>query len=659
MTTRWQVISLLTSVTLLGCPTTPSTTPDAGADTSPIDAQDVGAATDTPATPDWRGCDPLVPSACGFPFPNNLYTERDSTTATGLRLHFVGSSVPSATRTLAPFEALDGFSPASSPMTHMPGATTTGLVGQREMERSLLPDSKTVLIDLTTGTRVAHFAELDVAYDDVTQQALMIRPATLLVPGHRYAVAIRGVLDAAGVPLPASPTFAALRDGTPSDNPAVTERRAEYNALLTSLPSAGVDRASLQLAWSFTVGSRAAITGTLLRMRDEALMNAGADGPPFTIDSVELEPNENLHAIVRGTLRTPLYLTRAEPGGTLRRDADGNPMAMGEMSIPFWVIVPRSAVAAPVRLVQWGHGLLGSGEEIVAFEALHAFANARGWAVFATDWQGMASDDVGVLVNVATSGDMGRFAAIADRLQQGILNALLLARAMKGGIARAPELQVGGRSAFDLTAPPRFIGQSQGGIFGGTYMALTTDVDRGILLVPGQSYSFLLQRNRGGWESFSPLFEARYQPLDVQRSLALMQLLWDHAEPSGYTPYVRNDRFAGTPPHEVLMMVAINDHQVSTLMAHQMARAIGVPNLGPENRDIYGVDTVTGPHTGSAMLEVDFGVPAVPDVNRPSTDSGADPHTLIASPTWVLETLDTFLTTGVINTTCSGPCSPE
>ena len=576
-----------------------------------------------------------------------------------MRLRFVGQAVPLNTRTLAPFEALDGFSPASSPMTHMPGATTVGLVGQRAMERSLLPDSKTVLVDLTTGTRVAHFAELDVSYSDVSQQALMIRPATLLQTGHRYAVAIRGVLDSAGAPLAASETFAALRDGMPSDDPAVVERRADYDALLTTLATAGIERASLQIAWSFTVGSRAAITGTLLQMRDESLARGGVDGAAFTIDSVEMEPNANLHAIVRGTLRTPLYLTRATPGGTLRRSADGAAVAEGEMGIPFWIIVPRSAVDAPVRLVQWGHGLLGSGEEIVAFEALHAFANNRGWAVFATDWQGMAADDVGVLVGVATSGDIGRFAAITDRLQQGILNALLLARAMKGGIARAPELQIGGRSAFDTRIPPRFIGQSQGGIFGGTYMALTTDVDRGILLVPGQSYSFLLQRNRGGWEQFSPLFESNYQPLDVQRSLALMQLLWDHAEPSGYTPYIRNDRFAATPPHEVLMMVAINDYQVTTLMAHQMARAIGVPSLGPLNREIYDVDTVTGPHTGSAMLEVDFNVADVPEVNRPTTSSEDDPHGLITSPSWVLETLDGFLSTGVINTTCSGPCDPE
>ena len=113
----------------------------------------------------WQSCDPIVPSHCGFPFPNDVYTRPDTMSATGLRLSFVGRALPSRTVTTAPFDPLDGFSPVSSPMTHMPGATATGLVGQRDLAASLDPTSKTVLLDLDTGVRVAHFAEIDQAYD--------------------------------------------------------------------------------------------------------------------------------------------------------------------------------------------------------------------------------------------------------------------------------------------------------------------------------------------------------------------------------------------------------------------------------------------------------------------------------------------------------------
>ena len=52
---------------------------------------------DTPATVDTGpdketvpppppGCDPLTPTYCGFPYPNNYWTQPDTGTVTGLRL---------------------------------------------------------------------------------------------------------------------------------------------------------------------------------------------------------------------------------------------------------------------------------------------------------------------------------------------------------------------------------------------------------------------------------------------------------------------------------------------------------------------------------------------------------------------------------------------
>jgi hypothetical protein len=642
---------IVSAIVLLGA--SACDTPAAG----PVDA----GAVDAGPAPDWRECDPIVPTACGLPFPNDVYTTPDAESATGLRVRFTGRAVPRLTRTLAPFHALDGFSPASSPMTHMPGATSDGLPGPLEIARSLDDASPTVIVDLASGERVAHFAELDLAYDDDAERVLLLRPASSLRAGGRYAVAIRGVVDASGEVLPASPVFAALRDGAETDDPAVTERRAIYDALFADLESAGVARGSLQIAWSFTVGSRESITGRLVSMRDQALAMAGEDGPPYAIEAVEVRPDtdESIALRVRGTVDIPLFMTRADPGGTLRLAADGRPAADGVVTVPFWMLVPRSAASAPGQLLQWGHGLLGSGEEIFHFEALHAFAHEHRYVVFAVDWAGMASEDLGHIAGVAIGGDMGEFATVTDRLEQGILNALVAARAMRGAIAVDARIELAGVSPIDRSRPTVFVGQSQGGIFGATYLALSTDVERGVLLVPGQAYSLLLQRNRGGWDQFSPLFEQSYGPLDIQRCLALMQMLWDRAEPSGYTSYLRTDRIEGTPAHEVLMVVAINDHQVTTLGAHAMARSIGdVPNLAPANRAVWGLEESTAPHVGSAMIEIDFGVPDVPLTNTLPPE-GTDPHTLVAEPPWVLETVNGFLQTGAVATTCDGPCDPR
>jgi len=197
---------------------------------------------------------------------------------------------------------------------------------------------------------------------------------------------------------------------------------------------------------------------------------------------------------------------------------------------------------------------------------------------------------------------------VIDRQHQGIVNSLLLMRTMMGRMREEPMLQAGGRSLIDPTR--RFYyGASQGGIFGGTYMALTPDVTRGVLAVPGQSYSLLLARSTN-FATFELLLRARFpHGLDVQRVLAIIQMLWDRTEPSGWTPFLRADRIAGTIPHEVLLLVAIGDRQVTTLAAHLMARTIGeVPNLAPLNREVFGVPSVTGAHTGSAMVEFAFGL---------------------------------------------------
>lgn len=621
--------------------------------------EDTTNVVDAPAAVSWRACDPLVPSFCGLPFPSDVYTRTDSSTATGRRVAFEPGALPDRIRRVAPFEALDGFSPGSSPMTYLPGATATGLPSALEIGRSLEADSPTVILDLGTRARVAHFAEIDRAYDDDSERAILLRPAQLLVPGHRYVVAIRGVLDGEGRAIAPSPTFVALRDELASSDPAVEERRDEYASLFATLSDAGVARESLQIAWAFTVGSRDAITGSLLHMRDETLASLGDEGARYTLTEVEATDDDpNLALRVRGTLHVPMYLTRAQPGGTLRRGPDGLPVAVGEMDVPFWMVIPKSAATTPGQLIQWGHGLLGTGEEIWEYGDLHRFLDLLGYVLFAIDWTGMASEDLGLLAAIASRGEIGDFVEVTDRLQQGILNALVAARTAHGGLASDPAITLDGVSPIDTSRPVVFVGQSQGGILGGTYMALTTDVERGVLIVPGQTYSFLLQRNRGGWDQFSPLFEANFGPIDIQRCLALMQLLWDRAEPTGYTPYIREDLLPGTPPHEVLMVVAINDHQVTTLAAHNMARSIGgVRNVGPVNRSIWGIEEASGTVGGSMMFEIDFGVPDVPLTNEVPPE-GPDPHTMAAEPAWVLPTLHDFLQTGRVSHACEGPCDP-
>ena len=140
--------------------------------------------------------------------------------------------------------------------------------------------------------------------------------------------------------------------------------------------------------------------------------------------------------------------------------------------------------------------------------------------------------------------------------------------------------------------------------------------------------------------------------------LALIQGLWDRAEPTGYSKYIRTNRLPGTPAHEVLIQVSKADHQVSNLGAHIMARTIGgVVNLAPLIRPVWGLRNKRGEHQGSAMIEVDFGNPDPPIINIPPwDDTMQDPHARAIELPVLISTLVSFYETGRAKNPCEGPC---
>ena len=95
---------------------------------------------------------------------------------------------------------------------------------------------------MTTGERVAHFAEVDVQADATPDsQALFLRPAARLVGGHRYAVGDHATPSrrptASDLPVP--PGFAALRDGKHTDHELLEAMRPRFGEVLDALDEAG------------------------------------------------------------------------------------------------------------------------------------------------------------------------------------------------------------------------------------------------------------------------------------------------------------------------------------------------------------------------------------------------------------------------------------
>ena len=121
------------------------------------------------------------------------------------------------------------------------------------------------------------------------------------------------------------------------------------------------------------------------------------------------------------------------------------------------------------------------------------------------------------------------------------------------------------------------------------------------------------------------------------------------------------NRLPGTPPHDVLIQVSKADHQVTNLGAHIMARSIGgVVNLAPLIRPVWGIEEKSGLHTGSAMLEVDFGNDDPPITNIPHWgDRFGDPHGRAAELDGLGPALLQFYGTGQIENPCTGPCNED
>jgi hypothetical protein len=610
-------------------------------------------------------CDPLVPTQCGFPFPSSVFLKDDPTTPTGKRVQLGATTLPRYSGSGAHIDPSlwsdsDGFSPGQPAITHLPGATVTGLPTPDTIASSLDPGSPTVMINADTGERVPHFSELDfgIFNEDDADRTLIIRPVVRLADATRYIVAVRRVVDKDGEAVAPSPVFTALRDGTASCDPSVAARKALYADIFARLEKAGVPRQGLQIAWDYTTASRENNTARFLRMRDDALAQVGPDGPPYTITMVEENPNPRIRRRINGKMTVPLYLDRPDPGGTLALGADGLPVQNGTAEYGFVVHIPNAATkGTPGALLQNGHGLLGYRDE-GQDGYLADIADAKNYVAFSVDFIGMAHEDFNTIGNSIVS-DLSAFKGAVGRQHQGLLNSLLAMRLMKGRFTLEPLATIDGNPTID-PGEAHYRGDSQGGIFGTTYMAVSTDVTRGLVSVPGMTYSLILNRSEDFGVYFALLHIAFGTGRNIQLVLGLVQMLWDRTEPDGYAPYITSNMLPGTPQHELLIHVGIGDFQVTPLGAHLIARAVGARSVKPVNRSIWGVPEADAPFMGSGITEFDFGLPPSPTIDVPPTGGpDDDPHGKVRSLPSAIDQEDVFFRTGVIQATCSGPCDPE
>jgi hypothetical protein len=682
-------------------------------------------------------CDPLDPAVCLQPFPNDFFTEADPTTETGRRIAFRDDLMPKnrfgKPISAADFNFSDGFSPGQAIFTRVPGLDSieafraSNLPPIDDPARSLDADSPVVVLNTRTGRRHLVWAEIDSNPADPAQRNLFIRPAENFEEGTRYIVALRNLREADGDPIPAQEPFRTFRDQRPSGDPAVEARRHGMKMILKNLHRARVSTKDLFLAWDFTVASAKSTTNRMLSIRDRAFAGLGdtnladfeveGDSPRWVVnpdlpddsptselpdevaaDGVTEYESGPLVRQVRGKVVVPCFIdtSACAPGGQFRYvpGSDGMvPLQLpgNTVSYDFTCNVPRHP--GPLRPALYGHGLLGSQSEINQGQ-LKDLGREHGFLFCAVDWNGMAFKDIPTILQILQ--DLSRFPALTDHVQQGFLGFMFLGRAMlhDDGIFTDPAF-----AGLTIERDALFYdGNSQGGIYGGALTAVSPDIRRSVLGVPGMNYSTLLRRsvdfdtyaegNFEGSETDAGLYDNYPNELERPLILGLMQMLWDRSDPNGYAAHMTHDPLPNTPAHDVLLHVGFGDHQVADVTTEVEARTIGArvhrPLLEP-GRDRYrdrpypdrpfgplfdGVDSL-GPlgysATGSGVIFWDdgplrprgtgtAGTPPPYAANIPPRE-GHDPHEHPRrSPAARRQKSEFLQVDGRIVDVCGGPC---
>jgi hypothetical protein len=514
--------------------------------------------------------------------------------------------------------------------------------------------SPTVIVEVATGRRVGHIAELDAMAVLGQRRLLVIRPIERLRDGATYAVGVRGLVDADGSVIAANAGFVEAKGGGPAAD--------EVAAAADALASAGVPTDDLQLAWTFTTRPLADGTGDLVRVRELAL-EAFADAPPaVAIDVVERDVRDDVAIRLEGRIVAPNVLVpdASDPDvSRLARGADGRVALAGTVEVPFVVLVPRAAVGGGARAIQYGHGFFGDRFEVDDGDA--ASLGARGAMIsFAIDWTGMSAADLFYVVDglLGEPSEAGRF---TDRVLQGMLEQMAMARAIKTTFAELPELRGEDGPLYDATRVD-YVGSSLGGILGGTYLSVAPDVEHGTLGVAGGGFTLMMLRALP-FEDFARILS---QGLADSGALlqwtAVAQTSFDRIDPAVYAPYLLAQPLPSAQAERgALLQLGIGDTQVPNIAGRALARAFGATHLTPAPQEIWGLPTSPGPITGAAVVEFDFGVPApLPGTTADLSWDGNSVHGAVRNLAAGQEQISRFFrTNGAVEHTCDGPCDPE
>jgi len=609
-------------------------------------------------------CQPISVD-CALPWPSSFYLKADATTATGYRVDLPSAALPEAAGA-GPFDTtrmnlLDGFSAAGALVANVKARVAVDqLVPFTDIAKSLDATARTQIFRYDTGERVPHFSEVDANAAGDDDQVVLMSPAVRLEPKTRYVAVLRDLVDVDGKKITVAP-FEALK--AKRANPRLDAVRARYDEIFALLESKGVPRSSVTLAWDFVTASDELVLANLVGMRDRAVRDWESRGLGITITETNegAAAGDHLLKQLKGTFSVPSFLESDAPTAILKLDGAGVPQLRGVQEFPLSIHVPSCAATAtgPLPIMVFGHGLFGTAAGEMGSGYQRGLIDRLCMVQVGTDWVGLSTNDFSNAANAAT--DLDTFPTITDRLQQAQVNFLVLAHYAKTKLKDHPALQLNGRSIVD-GSEVYYYGISQGGIEGGTFLALSTDVERGVLSVGAGIYSLLLPRSTN-FRAFKVILDGAYaSSRDQQLLLSMLQSYWDYSDPISFTPYLVKAPLPGLDgkpltARRFVMQEGIGDAQVSNIATRIWIRTAGVPYVGKAVEPSFGIPEVPGP-VDAGYTQWDIGaMPLPPTVNTPPS-AGNDTHEGVRRLEPVIQQIDTLLAPdGRVVDTCGGaPC---
>jgi hypothetical protein len=600
---------------------------------------------------------PLGLSSNILPYPSSLYEISDGA---GVRLDVPVGAFPTNTISKLPFDPAPlskrrGWPASTTILWAVPtGADPAGFVTHRAVGSSITDASATVLLDMTTGERVMHFAEVDAnELDFFDQQAIYIRPALRLTGGHRYAVGIRKSLrDRAGAALPISEGFAAVLADRKTGHKRLDAARPRLREAVAALETAGIPRDDLVVAWDFTVEPDDAAIADPVAARDAALAAMGTGGAnvayTVTSDLGTINNDPRLARRIELDFQPPAVTGEGHAG--FHRDATGKVIVMGTMTTPAYVMIPACATFNnKAGILIYGHGIFGGLPEVRNGEYARDLAQDACLIVAGTKWTGMSNDDIPDAL--LALNDLNKGWGYGERIFQGIVNTIALEQLLGGKLATDLFVDSQGRSIVD-TSRMYFLGVSMGHVLGSTFMAYDPVISRGVLHVGGANWALMFERSNS-WAAYGlPLKNSYDTLLDAVIMEQVLQMALqpvDGATSAGVA-------VPGTPAKQLLLQTSLADASVPNVASYYHARSLGVDVLSTSIVIPDGLPAPVEASTKSAIVVVDEKPPKQPPETNEVFNFDSIAHEHPRRRTLLQGQMRMFWSTGTISNTCTGPC---